>query len=105
MMLPVPLRDIAARGTPQAAFLSPISTRGKNETYGVTGLRGRYFRGIDVFSLAIYLGEEDGDDTHDTSRPRDNTKSFDSSCRKENVGYRRRRFYLRTLWLCCFGEL
>jgi hypothetical protein len=50
-----------------------------------------------------YVGGRNGDDTHDTSRSDNNTKSFNSPYRKKNVGHRWRRFYVWTLWLCNLG--
>jgi hypothetical protein len=50
-----------------------------------------------------YVGGRNGDDTHDTSRSHNNTKSFNSPYRKKNVGHRWRRFYMWTLWLCNLG--
>jgi hypothetical protein len=51
------------------------------------------------------LGEEDGNDTYDPCRSRNNIKSFDSAYRTKNVGNGRRRFYLRALRVCYFEKL
>ena len=80
-------------------IFEPDPTRGKNETCGTSGLIGACFRGIHIPGCCV-MGEEDGNDTDDTNRSGKNTKPFDSSYRKTNVGHRRRRFYLWTLWVC-----
>src|SRR5438132_1178383 len=58
---------------------------------------------MDVSQAAAYWGRN-GNDTHDTSRPDNNTKSVNSSYRKKNVGHRWRRFYVWTLWLCILED-
>jgi hypothetical protein len=49
------------------------------------------------------LGEENGDDTDDTDRSCNHTKSFNSPYRKKYVGHRWPRFYVWTLWICNLG--
>jgi hypothetical protein len=58
---------------------------------------------IESANADISLGEDNGNDTHDTSRPSHNIKSLDPPYRKRNVGLRRRRFYLWTLWVYHVG--
>src|SRR6516164_11141854 len=100
------LRGACPINPPQTRLLGPIfepdPTRGKNETCGTRGLIGPCFRGIHIPGCRV-MGEEDGNDTDDTNRSGKNTKPFDSSYSKKNVGHRRRRFYLWTLWACYAG--
>jgi hypothetical protein len=56
---------------------------------------------VSMKGLRQYLsGEEDRNDSHDTDRFGNHTKSFNSAYRKKNVGNRWGRFYLWPLWIC-----
>ena len=81
-----------------ADLLELTGPGGKSETCGVTGLIGLYFRGIDASQAAVCWGTN-GIDTHDTNRPDNDIKSFNSPYGERNVGHRGRQFSLWTLWV------
>jgi hypothetical protein len=69
-----PLQQQPTEGT----FPAAGGPRGKNETCGAAGLIGPCYRANRHKEAAIGLGERDGNDTDDTSRSRNNFRSFDS---------------------------
>src|SRR5262249_30039201 len=62
----------------------------------------RLFGGL--IYCSCHVGGQNGNNRYDTNQPRNNTKSFYSQNRTQNVGHWRRRFHLWPLWTCHVEE-
>jgi hypothetical protein len=77
--------------------------KGKSGMHGATGLIDPPFRGINIYYAAI-MGGQNGNNRYDTNWPRNDAKSLYSQNKTKNVENWRRRFHLRSLWICYVGE-
>ncbi len=72
-----------------ADLLELAGPGGKSETCGVTGSRCIFEESM--LPKLPYAGGTNGIDTHDTNRPDNDIKSFNSPYGERNVGHRGRR--------------